>query len=111
MNADRPSPKVLLANKGHDADFIREDKEKRSGFAIIPTKRNQLVQLLVDTAIYALRNMVERFVSTNSRTLESSRPDTIRPPSATSASSTSSHSACGCANLSTPPTSSLPTYF
>jgi len=27
---------------------------------MIPTKRNRLVQLPVDTAIYALRNMVER---------------------------------------------------
>jgi transposase len=34
--------------------------EKRGGVAIIPTKRNRLVQLPVDTAIYALRNMLER---------------------------------------------------
>ena len=34
--------------------------EKRGGVAMIPTKRNRLVQLPVDTAIYALRNMVER---------------------------------------------------
>jgi transposase len=51
---------VLLADKGYDADFIREDMEKRGGVAIIPTKRNRLVQIPVDTAIYALRNMVER---------------------------------------------------
>ena len=60
MNADGPAPKVLLADKGYDADFIREDMEKRGGVAMIPTKRNRLVQLPVDTAIYALRNMVER---------------------------------------------------
>ena len=60
MNADGPAPKVLLADKGYDADFIRKDMERRGGFAMIPTKRNRLVQLPVDTAIYALRNMVER---------------------------------------------------
>ena len=60
MNADGPAPKVLLADKGYDADFIRRDMERRGGIAMIPTKRNRLVQLPVDTAIYALRNMVER---------------------------------------------------
>jgi hypothetical protein len=60
MDADGPAPKVLFANKGYDADFIREDMEKRGGAAIIPTKRNRLIQLPVDAAIYALRDMVER---------------------------------------------------
>ena len=60
MNADGPAPKVLLADKGYDADFIREDMERRGGVAMIPTKRNRLIQLPVDAAIYALRNMVER---------------------------------------------------
>jgi len=60
MNADGPAPKVLLADKGYDADFIREDMNRRGGVAMIPTKRNRLIQLPVDAAIYALRNMVER---------------------------------------------------
>lgn len=33
MNADGPAPKVLLADKGYDADFIHEDMEKRDGMA------------------------------------------------------------------------------
>ncbi len=33
---------------------------RRGGVAMIPTKRNRLIQLPVDAAIYALRNMVER---------------------------------------------------
>lgn len=45
---------------GYDADFIREDMEKRGGVAMIPTKRNRLIQLPVDAVIYALRNRVER---------------------------------------------------
>ena len=60
MNADGPAPKVLLADKGYDADFIRQDMERRDGIAMIPTKRNRLIQLPVDPDIYALRNMVER---------------------------------------------------
>ena len=60
MNAHGPAPKVLLADKGYDADFIREDMERRGCAAMIPTKRNRLIQLPVDAAIYALRNMVER---------------------------------------------------
>lgn len=60
MDADGPAPKVLLADKGYDADFIREDMERRGGTAMIPTKRNRLIQLPVDAATYALRNMVER---------------------------------------------------
>ena len=31
MNADGPTPKVLLADKGYDADFICEDMKKRGG--------------------------------------------------------------------------------
>jgi len=60
MDADRPAPKVLLADKGYDADFIRADMEKRGGTAMIPPKRNRLIQLPGDAAIYALHNMVER---------------------------------------------------
>jgi transposase len=60
MNAEGPAPRVLLADKGYDADFIRDDMERRGGFAMIPTKRNRLVQLPVDGAIYALRNIIER---------------------------------------------------
>ena len=60
MNAEGPAPKVLLGDKGYDADFIRQDMADRGGVAMIPTKRNRLVQLPVDAAIYALRNMVER---------------------------------------------------
>ena len=60
MDAEGPAPKVLLADKGYDADFIREDMGRRGGFAMIPTKKNRLVQIPVDGAIYALRNIIER---------------------------------------------------
>ena len=44
MNADGPAPTVLLAAKGYDADFMRENMEKRGGVAIIPAKRCRLIQ-------------------------------------------------------------------
>jgi transposase len=49
-----------LKHVGDDADFIRKDMERRGGVAMIPTKRNRLIPLPVDPAIYALRNIVER---------------------------------------------------
>ena len=60
MDAAGPEPKVLLADRGYDADFIREDMETRGGTAIIPTRKNRKVQIPVDDYIYALRNKVER---------------------------------------------------
>ena len=51
---------MLLGDKGYDADFIRQDMENRGSVAIFSTKRNRLIQLSVDAAIYAQHNMVER---------------------------------------------------
>ena len=45
MDADGPAPKVLLADKGYDAGSIRDDTEWRSDTAMIPTKRNRIIQL------------------------------------------------------------------
>ena len=60
MNEDAPEPRVLLADRGYDADAIREDIEDRGGTPVIPTKRNRLVQIEIDGAVYALRNRIER---------------------------------------------------
>ena len=60
MEADGPPPKVLLGDKGYDADFLRKDMEKRGGIAVIPMKRNRKIQAPIDGHIYALRNRIER---------------------------------------------------
>ena len=60
MEQEGPPAKVLLADKGYDADFIRQDMEQKGGFAMIPTKRNRKEQIPVDPAIYAMRNVIER---------------------------------------------------
>ena len=55
------NPERMLADKGFDSDAVRHDIEKRGGEALIPTRANRKVQHLVDKAIYALRNRIERF--------------------------------------------------
>jgi len=60
MDENAPDPKVLLADRGYDADAVRVDVEKRGGVPVIPTKKNRRVQLEIDGAIYALRNRIER---------------------------------------------------
>jgi hypothetical protein len=40
MAEDAPDPKVLIADRGYDADAIRSDVETRGGTPVIPTKRN-----------------------------------------------------------------------
>jgi hypothetical protein len=51
MDADGPTPKVLLADKGYDSDLIREDMKKRGDKAMISTRKNRLVQVAVDGQI------------------------------------------------------------
>jgi transposase len=54
-------PEQMLADKGYDSDAVRGDIEKRGGKAQTPSKANRKVQHLVDKAIHALRNRIERF--------------------------------------------------
>lgn len=56
-------PRVLLADKGYDADFILADLQARGVAAVIPSKRNRKVQPVIDGHIYALRNLIERCFS------------------------------------------------
>lgn len=58
-----PEPRVLLADKGYDADFIRGDLEARDIAVVIPGRRNRKVQPIIDGHVYALRNLVERCFS------------------------------------------------
>ena len=62
MDEAAPEPKMLLADRGYDADAIRADVEERGGTPVIPTKRNRKVQVVIDGAIYALRNRIERAI-------------------------------------------------
>jgi transposase len=60
MDEEAPPPKVMLADRGYDADAIRVDLSERGATPIIPTKTNRRVQIEIDRAIYAFRNRIER---------------------------------------------------
>ena len=55
-----PDPKVLLADRGYDADRIRQNMEDRDIWTQIPMRKNRKMRVGVDHALYSLRNMVER---------------------------------------------------
>ncbi len=55
-----PEPKVLLADRGYDADRIRKDMENRDILTEIPMRKTRKMRVGVDHALYRLRNMVER---------------------------------------------------
>lgn len=63
MAEDGPEPKVMLADRGYDADAILDDLELRGVEPVIPPKTNRKVQRPIDGHLYALRNLVERCFS------------------------------------------------
>lgn len=60
MAAEGPQPRVLIAVRSYDADFIREAMESQKTATVIPMRKNRKIQVPVDGHIYALRNRIER---------------------------------------------------
>jgi len=60
---DQSPPKVLIADKGYDADRIRDYVELAGGSAVIPARRNRTSPEPIDGFLYALRNQVERCIN------------------------------------------------
>ena len=54
-------PGALLADKGYDADSFIESLEVRSITPVIPPKSNRKIKRACDFALYAERNLIERF--------------------------------------------------
>ena len=54
-------PGALLADKGYDADRFIESLEMRAIKPVIPPKSNRKIKRDCDFALYAERNLVERF--------------------------------------------------
>ena len=52
---------ALLADKAYDADRLIDTLARRRITAVIPPKLNRIVQRACDFALYAERNLVERF--------------------------------------------------
>lgn len=54
------TPKALLADKGYDADAIRDDLAKRNIEPVIPGRSNRRVKIEHDRTLYKQRNCIER---------------------------------------------------
>jgi transposase len=52
---------MLLADRGYDADWIRELAMKKGAWANIPPKSNRVDQICFSPYLYRTRNQVERF--------------------------------------------------
>jgi len=58
---DQVEPDAVLADKGYDADSLIASLELRDIEAVIPPKANRKTQRKCDYALYAERNLIERF--------------------------------------------------
>ena len=58
------TPGAMLADKGYDADSFIQSLAMRGIAVVIPPKSNRKVQRDCDYALYAERNLVERFFNT-----------------------------------------------
>jgi transposase len=52
---------MLLADRGHDADWIRGLAAKRGVWANIPARCNRNVRICFSPHLYRARNLIERF--------------------------------------------------
>ena len=57
-------PDALLADKGYDADSFIASLELRAITPVIPPKSNRKLKRDSDFALYAERNLIERFFNT-----------------------------------------------
>jgi len=61
MGDNPPTPRVLLADRGYDADSIRKSMDKRDVLPVIPRRRSRKMRVGVDWSLYRLSNLFERF--------------------------------------------------
>lgn len=59
--AAQVEPAALLGDKGYDADHFVESLKVRAITPVIPPKSNRKVKRQCDFALYAERNLIERF--------------------------------------------------
>ena len=55
-----PPPKVFIADKGYDSNYIRETVTNEGGAPVFPARSNRIEPEPIDGITYALRNHVER---------------------------------------------------
>lgn len=60
---DLPKGTSLLADKGYDADWIRDLIEDQGCTPVIPPKSNRIEEIPFSKRIYKQRNLVERCIN------------------------------------------------
>ena len=60
MADNLPEPKVILTDRGYDADRIRKTMSERDILTQIPMRKTRKMRVSVDHGLHRLRNMVER---------------------------------------------------
>nr|WP_244448936.1 transposase [Brucella anthropi] len=60
MSLPEQAPQALLADKGYDADAIRDDLASRNIKPVIPGRANRRVKIEYDRTLYKQRNLIER---------------------------------------------------
>ncbi len=63
MTKELPEPACFRADKGYDADKVRENLDERRIVAVIPMRRNRKGWRAADRDFYRWRNLVERCFS------------------------------------------------
>ena len=96
------SGSILLADRGYDADWIRELAMKKGSWANIPPKSNRSGPICFSPYLYRARNQVERFSTRSSNVVVWRRATTDWPPT-TLPSFNSRRSGYGCALMSPHP--------
>ena len=59
--ADLPKDAMLIADKGYDANALREAVAERGAWANIPPKANRKDPICFSKYLYKARNLIERF--------------------------------------------------
>jgi transposase len=96
---------MLLADRGYDADWIRELAIKKGAWANIPPKSNRNKPICFSPYLYRARNLVERFFNRIKQCRRvATRYDKLAPT--TSHSFSLRQSGCGCELMSPRPSSS-----
>ncbi|MEH2473313.1 transposase [Nitrobacteraceae bacterium AZCC 2161] len=101
------SGSMLLADRGYDADWIRELAMKKGAWANIPPKSNRSDPICFSPYLYRARNRVERFFNRIKHIAVGWRRATTGSQPTTLPLFSSRQSGCGCALMSPRPSTTL----
>lgn len=97
MDSNLPEPRVLLADRGYNADRVRKTMKGRNVLPVISMRKSRKLRVTIDRKLYRLRNLVERCFNKLKNARRVATLATTRPLKASLGSSTSQRSASGSA--------------